>query len=116
MWCGKTLGVVFLVGLSGVLVSACGDEGCNPDTVERASAFLDSHQRCNTDEDCVIVSDYCGEIQGGFCGQLTMNHEGASSREWRALDAELRDCGPGSCVECGAALTPGCRSGSCRGP
>jgi hypothetical protein len=114
MWCGKWRGVVFAVSLGSLGLCAC-KNGCDAETVQRAVAFLDSHQSCETDDDCVIVSDFCEELPGGFCGQLPMNREGALSKEWQALDAELRDCGPDSCSVCGAASIPTCTAGSCRG-
>jgi hypothetical protein len=117
MWRGKAIGVVLVVGLGGLGVSACGgDEGCNPQTVERASAFVDAHQSCETDADCVVVRDHCGVLPGGFCGQLSLSREGAASAEWRSLDAELQGCSPSSCAVCAAAMIPTCTSGSCRRP
>jgi hypothetical protein len=116
MWCGKTMGVVLLVGLGGLGVSGCGDEGCDPALVQRASAFIDAHQSCETDDDCVVIGDHCGVLPGGFCGQLSMSRDAEASAEWRSLDAELSDCSPSSCAVCAAALVPTCTSGSCSRP
>jgi hypothetical protein len=88
--------------------------GCEKETVDRAVRFLDAHQSCETNEDCVVVGDSCGELPGGFCGQLAMNRQGAESAEWRAIQAELEDCAPSECAQCLAALVPGCGDGSCR--
>jgi hypothetical protein len=95
--------------------AGCESDSCNQETVDRAVAFLDAHQSCETDDDCVVVSDACGEIPGGFCGQLSMNSEGAESGEWQALERAIADCAPSSCTVCDAALVPTCTAGSCRG-
>ena len=95
------------------ILSACQD-GCDAATVDRAVAFLDAHQSCATDEDCVTVSDYCEELPGGYCGQLPMSRAGAESPEWKDLDRKLRDCAPDKCAVCGALLIPSCQEGSCR--
>jgi hypothetical protein len=110
------MGMLLLTGLGALGVSACGDEGCDPQLIQRASAFVDAHQSCETDDDCVVVGDHCGSLPGAFCGQLPMSREGASSAEWLSLDAELADCSPSSCAVCAAALIPTCTSGSCRRP
>jgi hypothetical protein len=102
------------VGAIALAVSGC-DSGCDRELVERAEAFIDAHQSCETNEDCVVVSDFCAEVAGGYCGQLTMNSEGAASAEWRAIEGDLSDCAPSSCEVCGAALVPTCTAGSCRG-
>jgi hypothetical protein len=108
--------MVSLVGAGAVAVSGCGDEGCDPGLIQQASAFIDAHQSCDTDDDCVVVHDACGQIPGGFCGQLAMNRTGATSSAWRSFEAELHDCAPSSCTVCGAGLVPACRSGSCSDP
>jgi hypothetical protein len=115
MWPGKRAAVVALLGFTGACASGC-KGGCDADTIQRATDYLDSHQSCETDDDCVIVSDYCGELPGGFCGQLPMSRAGAVSAEWKELDAELRDCGPDKCSVCGAGAVPTCTAGSCRPP
>lgn len=114
MWCGKRLRFVGVPLLGALGLWGC-TSGCDAETIQRATAFLDAHQACESDDDCVNVSDHCGELPGGFCGQLPMNREGASSKEWQALDAELRDCGPDECSECLAFRVPTCTAGSCRG-
>lgn len=104
------------------LIAAVGlwgcESGCNEETVERARLFLESHQSCEVDADCVIVSDFCGEIpsETALCGQLTMNRQGQQSAEWQELEEELGDCGPRECTQCLAARVPGCSNGSCGGP
>jgi hypothetical protein len=97
-----------------VALPAC-ESGCDPGTVNQASAFLDAHQSCEADEDCVTVRDFCGELPGGFCGQLGMNRQGAESAQWMALERELRDCAPDKCTVCDALLVPTCSNGSCSG-
>jgi hypothetical protein len=99
-----------LVGLQG-----CSDRGCDEGTINRAIAFLDAHQNCTTNDDCTVVADHCGELPGGFCGQLPMSREGAESAEWKSLEREVHECAPESCTVCGAALIPTCTNGSCRG-
>jgi len=94
-------------------LQAC-STGCDNEIVLQAVAFVDAHQTCMTDDDCRIVSDACGEIPGGSCGQLAMNRQGAESVEWAALSTELEDCTEDSCVTCAAGLSPSCNNGSCR--
>jgi hypothetical protein len=110
----KFVGLLLVV--SAALAAQACKTGCEPETIERAVAFLEAHQSCEVDTDCVVVSDYCQEIPGGFCGQLVMNRAGSSSPEWAALDAELKDCSPSSCEVCLAAVVPTCTDGSCGGP
>ena len=88
---------------------------CDDESIDRAVAFIDAHQGCETDADCVVVSDMCEEIPGGWCGQIPMNREGAESSEWRTLAEEVRSCAPDSCTVCDGALVPSCGNGSCRG-
>ena len=104
------------VGIVVVALSGCSDEVCSEDTVDRAVAFMETHQSCETDADCVIVSDFCKTLPGGFCGQLTMSRDGEQSAEWRAITAELDECSPEECTQCLAALEPSCFEGSCGGP
>ena len=94
------------------------ESGCNEEVVERAVRFLEGHQSCEVDGDCVIVSDFCGEIpsETALCGQLAMNRQGEQSAEWKELEEELRDCGPSECTQCAAAREPRCANGSCGGP
>ena len=102
--------------LVGAGASSCSDDVCAQETVDRAVAFLDAHQSCASDADCVVVSDYCEALPGGWCGQLVMSREGKESATWKELDAELRDCGPSECSVCGGALVPACNQGSCSPP
>jgi len=103
------------IGITLVCLQGC-SSGCDEETIDRAVAFLDAHQSCATDNDCVVVSDQCRELPGGFCGQLAMNRQGAEAAEWKSLERELHDCAPESCSVCLAALIPTCADGSCRGP
>ena len=95
-------------------LSACND--CDDETIDRAVDFLEAHQSCEVDADCVVVSTFCDELPGGMCGQLTMSRKGEESPEWQALAEELDDCSPSECTECAAALEPRCGDGSCGGP
>lgn len=97
---------------SAVLLQGCAS-GCDQATLDRAVAFLDTHQTCETDADCVVVSDQCGELPGGYCGQLAMNRTGSESAEWKALTKELSDCAADSCSACLAALVPSCTDNVC---
>lgn len=106
---------VVMVAGTAFAVVGCESHGCDQETVDRAVAFLDAHQSCETDDDCAVVSDFCGEVPGGFCGQLSMSREGAESAEWDALARAVSDCAPSSCEVCAAALVPTCTAGSCRG-
>ncbi|HEX6767297.1 MAG TPA: hypothetical protein VF103_17485 [Polyangiaceae bacterium] len=92
------------------------ESSCDQKTVDRAVAFMEGHQSCEVDADCVVVGDFCEEIPGGWCGQLTMNRSGKESAEWRAIEDELRDCAPSKCTVCLGALEPSCSNGSCGGP
>ncbi|HEY3493289.1 MAG TPA: hypothetical protein VGK73_01330 [Polyangiaceae bacterium] len=111
---GKLVAVL-LVGTAALGLHAC-SSGCDQETVDRAVAFLESHQACESDDDCVVVGDYCEELPGGYCGQLTMNRAGLESAEWQAIAADLEGCAPSECTVCLAALVPGCANGSCGGP
>ena len=103
--------------LAGAVAALHGcSSGCDQETVDRAMAFMQAHQACETAADCVVSSDYCEELAGGYCGQLTMNKVGAESAEWAEIDAELESCAPSSCTVCTAALVPTCTNGSCGGP
>ena len=103
------------------LVAAVGlwgcESGCNEQAVERAQRFIETHQSCEGDQDCVIVDDFCGQIHGEhtLCGQLTMNRQGKESAEWREIEEELGEC-TGECARCLAARGVGCSNGSCGGP
>jgi hypothetical protein len=114
------MGGAKFVGFLWVVSAASAAQGCKtacePKTIDRAVAFLNAHQSCEVDADCVVVSDYCGELPGGFCGQLVMSREGASSSEWASIDAELKDCSAEECTQCLAAVLPACMDGSCNGP
>ena len=104
-----------LIGFGAVGLHAC-QTGCEKEKIDRAVAFLEAHQSCQADADCVVISDFCEELPGGSCGQLTMNKQGADSAEWQSLEQELKDCAPDKCTVCLAALIPRCSNGSCGGP
>lgn len=105
-----------LVALAAVAlaIAGCDSDSCDEEVVDRAGAFVDAHQSCQTNDDCTVVSDFCGEVPGGFCGQLSMNREGAESAEWKARERALKACAPSSCTVCDAALLPTCKDNSCR--
>src|SRR5688572_21777240 len=52
-------GVTIVVGLSAL--GGC-DSGCPPQLVNDAVKFVDAHQSCLTDDDCVLVWNQCGEL------------------------------------------------------
>lgn len=112
---GACAACLVVVGLILVGLQGC-SSGCDEETIDRAVALLDSHQSCATDDDCVVVSDHCSELPGGFCGQLAINRQGAESAEWKSLERELHECAPEKCAVCAAALIPTCTNGSCQGP
>ena len=111
-WYGAA--VLAAIGINLIWLQGC-SSGCDEETIDSAIAFLDAHQSCATDADCAVVSDHCGELPGGFCGQLAMNRQGAESAAWKAAERELQDCAPESCDVCVALLVPTCTDGSCRG-
>ncbi|HVR20464.1 MAG TPA: hypothetical protein VMS65_12225 [Polyangiaceae bacterium] len=104
-----------LVAAGSSLVVLYGCSTCDAGSIDRAVAFIDAHQSCETTADCVIVGDMCREIPGGFCGQIPMNREGAESDAWRALKQDVDDCAEDSCDQCLAGLEPSCFNGSCGG-
>jgi hypothetical protein len=104
-----------VTALGALAFQAC-KSGCDGELVDRAMVFMQSHQSCAVDDDCVVVGDFCETLPGGYCGQLTMNRTGAESAEWRSITDELGSCAPGSCEVCLAALVPACSDGVCGGP
>jgi hypothetical protein len=102
-------GLVAVVGFSGC------EAGCDDEIVDRAIQSLDSHQGCEGPPDCVILSDFCGELPGGVCGQTTMNREGRESAKWLAIEKELGECVPTECGDCEAGRLPTCINGACNG-
>jgi len=106
----RVVGVV--AGLTGAWACST-DEQCPEDTIDQAVRYLKAHQSCETDADCVIVSDYCETLPSGTCGQLIVSRDGAASADWKSLDARLRACAPGDCIVCNAAVIPACSNGSC---
>jgi hypothetical protein len=112
MACWSSAVGVFLAGSAGIGLFGC-DSGCDQKTIDRAVAFRNAHQSCATDDDCIVISDFCEELPGGYCGQLAINREGYESAEWKTLESRLEDCAPSSCSVCGAALLATCISGRC---
>lgn len=104
-----------LLALAALLSQAC-STGCDAETVDRAAAFVALHQACETDDDCVVIRDFCGELPGGYCGQLSMNRAGAESSEWGSLEEDLGDCAPSDCAVCDALLLPRCTNNVCSRP
>lgn len=98
--------------IAALLSQAC-STGCDGETVDRAVAFIDAHQACETDDDCVVIRDYCEEVPGGWCGQIAMNRVGAESEQWHALSEKLSACAPSSCMVCDGLLVAGCADGVC---
>ncbi|HEY8947119.1 MAG TPA: hypothetical protein VIM73_22900 [Polyangiaceae bacterium] len=107
-------GSIWFAVLFGVSVLGGCESGCDPELIDRADAFVSAHQSCEIDDDCLVVNDYCGELSGGFCGQLTMNRAGVESEEWGRMKRELGDCAPDECAVCAALLIPTCTNGLCR--
>ena len=104
----------YAVGVVGAALALLGCEsGCDEEAIDRAVAFIDANQACETDDDCTVVHDFCAEIPGGFCGQIAMSEQGAESGAWKAIERELSDCAPSSCEVCLAGLVPTCTAGSC---
>lgn len=102
------------LGALGIAFGMLGcDSGCDDEAIARAVAFIDQNQECETDDDCAVVSDFCAEIPGGFCGQIAMSKKGAESSAWKAIEREVSDCAPDSCDVCDAALVPTCTAGAC---
>jgi hypothetical protein len=89
------------------------ESGCDEEAIDRAVAFIDDNQACETDDDCATVGDFCAEIPGGFCGQIAMSKKGAESSAWKTIERELADCASSSCDVCTALLVPTCTAGSC---
>jgi hypothetical protein len=64
--------------------------------------FIETHQSCEVDADCVVVTTGCFTIP--------------STVEWAELQRDLFDCSEDPCAVCNAALSPGsCQEGSCGG-
>lgn len=112
---GQLFGFLTLGAACG-LVASCKSDVCDAELVTRAQSFLEAHQACETDADCAVVSDYCGTLPNGYCGQLIMNKAGESSAEWRDISTALEDCSPADCAVCLAVRAVGCSNGSCGGP
>jgi hypothetical protein len=112
---GRELGWV-LVAAGALALAACKAESCEPALVNIAMTFLEEHQSCVVDDDCVAVSDFCGTLPHGYCGQLVMNREGNASAKWADITKELKECSPEECTLCDALLVPRCSDGSCNGP
>ena len=113
-WFGEACVVGLWIASLGL--SGC-ETGCGEETIARAERYLESHQSCRLDSDCVTVSDFCGEIGNGLCGSVVMNRDGENTAEWQELEEELADCAASECDGCEAAVVPACGSlGSCSKP
>jgi len=108
----RTVGLL-LVSLAATAIHGCA-ASCE-ERIDRAVAFLESHQACEADEDCVVVRDFCETLPGGYCGQLTMNRAGVESAEWKSIAEELDECAPDQCVQCLGTVIPTCKAGLCAG-
>jgi hypothetical protein len=109
----RVFGTGAVLGVAALLSQAC-STGCDAELIGRAVAFIDAHQACETDDDCVVIRDFCEELPGGWCGQLQgMNRTGAESPSWHALSEELKGCAPDSCTTCDGLLVPNCSGGFC---
>lgn len=99
-----------------VTLDACvsdGPDSCDPETIGRAVEFVESHQSCAADDDCVIISDYCEQLPSGYCGKLLVNRVGAESAEWNSITDKLDHCAPDDCVVCLGPIDPICKNGTC---
>jgi len=94
----------------------CKSGSCDRELVDHAETFLEAHQSCVTDADCVIVKDFCGTLPNGYCGQLVVSKDGKDSAEWSDISDALKDCSPEECTQCLAARVPACNDGRCGGP
>ena len=113
---GKIASIGVLLCWVGALgLAACSD--CR-DNDEAADAFLAAPENrvCETNDDCVVVSTGCAELERSFCGQATLSAEAAESSRWRELKAQVSDCADSECAICGAALVPTCTEGLCGRP
>jgi hypothetical protein len=91
--------------------------GCSDCENEQATAreFIETHQSCEVDADCVVVSTGCFTIPSGVCGQAIMSREASRSVEWIEMQGDLLDCEE-ECVMCNGGLSAGpCVENSCRG-
>lgn len=107
----------WVTAMVGALATAgCQGGSCDQALVDRAESFIKAHQGCETDADCVIISDYCETLPHGFCGQLVMSKAAKTSPDWVEINQELLDCSPSKCTVCAGAREPRCTNGSCNGP
>jgi len=111
----RLLALASLVAVAAT-ATGCKADACDQDLVTRAESFLEAHQSCAADADCVIVGDFCGTLPNGYCGQLVMNRAGKASAEWADLTDALNDCAPTDCAVCLAVRGVGCKDGTCGGP
>jgi hypothetical protein len=99
--------------LGGAALPACGDCEHEQSAVRQ---FIETHQSCEVDADCVVVTTGCFTIPSGLCGQAIMSREASETVEWAELQRDLFDCSEDPCAVCNAALSPGsCLEGSCGG-
>lgn len=95
-------------------LSACGN--CKG-SAEDADTFVRQakNQKCDVDEDCVVVISNCSPMKTTFCGQVEMSASAAKSDEWKDIEKGMDACDP-ECSVCLGALISGCESGYCRAP
>ncbi len=100
------------IALTFSLLPGCGD--CENEQAT-AREFIETHQSCEVDADCVVVSTGCFTIPSGLCAQAIMSREASRSVEWSEIQGDLFHC-ENECATCNAALSPGpCVENSCRG-
>jgi hypothetical protein len=101
------------VALNLFLLPGCGD--CENEQAA-ARQFIETHQSCEVDEDCVVVGTGCFTIPSGLCSQAIMSREASRSVEWSEIHGDLLDCENECVAVCGAALNAGpCVENSCGG-
>jgi len=108
----KLLVLLLIWGGSGIVVSGC--RHCD-DTHREANAFLSdpSNQECTVDDDCVIETHNCSDLDDAYCGQITLSRTAAASAEWQDIRTDLRSCAKDPCDVCLARRIPNCSNGHC---
>jgi hypothetical protein len=77
------------IALTFSLLPGCGD--CENEQAT-AREFIETHQSCEVDADCVVVSTGCFTIPSGLCAQAIMSREASRSVEWSEIQGDLFDC------------------------
>jgi hypothetical protein len=108
--------LVCAVLLAASFTGACSDSSDCSSESEAAEKFIASHQECSVDADCAVESVGCAELEGAYCGQVSLSRSAAESSTWKELRRDLADCHEGdSCASCGAGLLPTCVNSRCGG-